>query len=106
MVTVPTRSYGANLDGHDGTSLATVDISAMALRESTVIRMAELVRNSFQGFRGLQSGLAILRCFLDDEADDASQPIDGSDQWVYEVTLSYVIKHRVSMPVGVTQTNV
>jgi hypothetical protein len=105
-VNVRTRGYGYNLDGHDGSSLATVEITALALREATAIAIAEVIRNSLQGFRGLQSGVSILRCFLDDESDDTSQPIDGSDQWVYEVTLSYVMKHRVPYPTNVTQTDV
>ena len=77
-----------------------------ALRESDAIEIAEVLRNNMQGFRGLQSGVAILRCFLDEESDDTSQPIDGSDQWIYQVTLSYVVMHRVPVPTNVTQTNV
>jgi hypothetical protein len=105
-VVVRTRAYGYNLGGHDGSSLATVEITALALRESDAIEIAEVIRNNMQGFRGLQTGVAILRCFLDEESDDTSQPIDGSDQWIYEATLSYVMKHRVPYPTDVTQTNV
>jgi hypothetical protein len=105
-VNVGKREYGYNLAGHDGTSLATIDITAYSLTEASAIAIAEIIRNNFQGFRGTQSGVAILRCFLDDESDDTSQPIDGSDQWIYECSLSYVVKHRVPVPTNVTQTDV
>jgi hypothetical protein len=105
-VKVNTRDYGYNLSGHDGTSLATVQITALALTESSAISVIEIVRNNFQGFRGLQSGVPILWCYLGDEADGTTEPPDGSDQWIYQAAVEYRIKHRVPMPTSVTQTNV
>ena len=105
-VQVKARSYGHNLAGADGTSLATVEITEMALRESQCVALADAVRNSADGFRGTQSGVAILGCLLDDEADGQAPPPDGSDQWIYQITLEYRVKHRVPAPTNVTQTNV
>jgi hypothetical protein len=97
-VQITNRSYGHNLSGPDGTSQATAQITILDFdnyAEATVIAVAEALRNSADGFRGLQSGIAILRCFLGDEADGATPPPDGSDRWIYQVALDYEICHRV-----------
>lgn len=94
-VSVTKRDYGHNHSGPDGTSQATVQITSLAFTESGAIAISEVVRNNADGFRGLQSGVAILRCFLGDEADGATPPPDGSDSWIYQVALEYEIAHRV-----------
>jgi hypothetical protein len=94
-VQITKREYGHNHSGPDGTSRATAQITALAYSEATAIAAVEVVRNNVDGFRGLQSGIAILRCFLGDEADGVTPPVDGSDQWIYQVALEYEIAHRV-----------
>lgn len=106
VIEQPSREYGRNLAGADGTSLADVQITALALKESQAVAIAEAVRNSWQCFRGTQSGVAILWAYLDDEADGSTAPPDGSDQWIYQNAVIYRIKHRVPLPTFVTQTNV
>jgi hypothetical protein len=103
-VKVTARTYGYNLAGADGTSLATVSITPMGLYESQCIALAEAVRNVAQGFRGTQSGVAILTCYLDDESDDESPPPDGSANWIYQTPIPYKIAHRVPAPTSVTQS--
>jgi hypothetical protein len=105
-VELPTRSYGHNLAGADGTSLATLKFTAYSLLESSAVAAIEAIRNNADGFRGIQSGVPILRCFLDEEEDDTVPPPDGSDQWIYSASVTYLIKHRVPTPTSVTQTNV
>jgi hypothetical protein len=105
-VKVTARSYGKNLYGADGTSLATVEILPLSLQESSCIAAAEVIRNNCDGFRGTQSGVPILWCKLDDESDDSTPPPDGSDMWIYQVPVNYRIKHRVPLPTSVTQVNV
>jgi hypothetical protein len=105
-VELPERSYGYNLAGHDGTSLATLKFTAFSSTESAAVAAIEVIRNSMQGFRGLQSGVPILWCYLDGEEDDTVPPPDGSDQWIYEASVTYRVKHRVPTPSSVTQTNV
>jgi hypothetical protein len=104
IIKVPTRKYGHNLGGADGTSIATVSLIALAYYESQCVAVVEAVRNFADGFRGAQSGVTILSCLLDDEADDDTAPPDGSDKWIYQVSLDYVVKHRVPAPTSVTQT--
>jgi hypothetical protein len=106
VIEQPTRNYGMNLAGADGTSIATVQITAMSLQESTAVAAMEVVRNNWQGFRGTQSGVPILWAYLDDEVDGTTPPPDASDQWIYQVAVTYRIKHRVPMPTSVSQTNV
>lgn len=106
-VLVSARKYGHNLAGADGSSTATVELVGLGLRESDVIAIAEAVRNFADGFRGTQSGLAILSCYLEDEEDPMPvPPPDGSANWIYQVEVDYRIKHRVAAPTSVTQTNV
>ncbi len=105
-VQVTDRAWGRNLAGPDGTSTATVEIDGLALHESTCIAIAEAIRNNFDGFRGLQSGVPILWQKYQNESDDTTEPPDGSDAWIYHVIVKYRIKHRVPLPTSVTQTNV
>ncbi len=95
VVQVTKRTYGHNLAGPDGTSLATVQITTISGSESSGIAIAEVVRNNMDGFRGFQSPVPILRCLYSDEADTAIPPPTGSDQWIYQVALEYEIAHRV-----------
>lgn len=107
VIMVPARQYGHNLAGADGTSTATFEISVFGLYESQAIAGIEAVRNFADGFRGVQSGVAILSCLLDDEEDATPvRPPDGSDQFIYQATVDYKVKHRVPSPTSVTQTAV
>lgn len=103
---ISARSYEHNLAGADGISRATLEITSLSLLESQCIAMAEAIRNVMDGFRGTQSGVAIVRNFLVSEVDDQTPPPDGSDQWIYWCTLEYRCDHRVPLPTSVTQTNV
>jgi hypothetical protein len=109
-VRVRERTWGHNLSGADGTSTATIEIVAQHQAsfggESTCVAIVEAIRNVFDGFRGSQSGVAILSSFLIDEEDDDDFPPDGSDQWIYRVPISYRVRHRVPTPTNVTQVNV
>jgi len=105
-VMVDERKYGHNLDGADGSSVASVHIEAISQYESVSVAVMEAIRDSFDGFRGVQSGVSIGRCFLDDEYDATSPPLANSDAWIYHVVVEYRIWHRVNFPTQVTQTNV
>jgi hypothetical protein len=105
-VQVTAREYGRNLSGADGTSTATVEITALADTEAQAISIAEVIRDNFDGFRGNQSGVPIGTCHLDDESDGSVSSPDGGDLYAYFATLEYRIKHRVSLPASVTQTNI
>ena len=104
LLQVPERPYGHNLAGADGTSVATVEITGMAQTEASAVAIAEAVRNSCDGFIGTQSGVAIMTCLLQDEANAQTPPPDGSDNWIYQITLEYRVKHWVTLPTSVTQT--
>ena len=103
MLKVGSRTYGYNLAGADGTSQATVTITALGCYESQAVALVEAIRNFSQGFRGVQSGLAILACYLDDEGDDESPPSDGTKTIGYQVPVNYRIAHAYRLPPSVTQ---
>jgi hypothetical protein len=109
VVLIPTRRYGHNLGGADGTSVATVEISGLAAREADCVAMAEAIRDFADGFQGTQSGVPILSCLLDEPAEEDPQPVrspDGGDSWIYQITLDYRVKHRVPMPTSVAQSRI
>jgi len=105
VLRVPSRSYGHNLAGSDGTSRATVEVTTLSTRQADCVAMAEAIRDHQDGFRGPQSGLAILRLLLEDEADSATAPPDGSDNWIYQMTLEYRCDHRVALPASIAQAD-
>jgi len=105
VVKVDNRTYGHNLAGADGHSVANFTIEAISQFESMSVACARAIRSGMDGFRGLQSGVAILTCLLQDESDASTPPLAGSNQWIYHVATEYRIKHRVPFPT-VTQTNV
>lgn len=106
VVRCTNRKYTNNIYGFAGASLATIEIGCLAIipGRATSVAIAEVVRNNYQGFQGVQSGVAVLRCLLDDESDDTFENVDGSDNWIYETPVTYQIYHRVPMPTNVTQT--
>ncbi len=105
VVQVTERSYGHNLDGADGVSIASVHIEAISQFESVSIACVETWRNYLDGFRGVQSGVDIGRCLLDDEFDAQTPPLAGSDMWIYHATTEYGIWHRVPPP-SAPQSNI
>ena len=110
-VQVPDRTWGHNLDGADGTSTATFEITFQHSNpgghgESTVVAMAEAARNKLDGFRGLMAGVSVLSIFLQEEEDEYTNPPDGSDNWIYRIVHTYRVRHRVPAPTSVTQKNV
>jgi hypothetical protein len=104
-VEMPTRDYGYNHSGADGTSTGHIQITALSSSESSAVAAIEVIRNNWQGFRGTQSGVPIMWAYLDDEADGTTEPPDGSDGWIYQAAVTYRIKHRVPAPTSVTQVN-
>jgi hypothetical protein len=106
ICTVDSRQWGHNLAGADGTSTADFTFTAASYSESQSFAISKTVRLALDSFQGLQSGVYILRSFITDESDSTFTPPDGSDQFVYAVTVPYEIVHRVPFPQTVTQTDV
>ena len=104
-VEVTEREFGKNLAGADGSSRALVEIRSLAQLKSQSVAISKVVYDYFFGFRGVQDGVPVLSNYYEDEADQVSQPIDGSDMWIYHTVLSYRVKHRVPVPANITQTN-
>ena len=106
---VTKRDYLYNLAGDAGVSTAEVDVviqSQGLSAESNIVAGSKAIRDNLSGFRGLVNGCPWMWCYLDDEFDDAMAPPDGSARWIYSLTLTYRIRHRVPAPANVTQTNV
>ncbi len=106
VISIVNRDYFHNLAGADGVSLATVHLEAISQFESESQACMEAVRNNLDGFRGVQSGVPIGRCFLDDEFDAQTPPLAGSNLWIYHYATEYKVWHRVPTPTSVTQTNI
>lgn len=103
------RARTRNLSGAAGQSTATVEITIQSNAIGGMLQCnaaAQAIYDSLEGFRGYQNSVAWQTCYLEDEPDETSMPVDGNDRWVYAVTVTLRIKHRVPMPANVTQTNV
>jgi hypothetical protein len=96
--TVVTRTYGHVLQGADGTSQGRVQISSYAYTEQLADRIAQAVRDCWDGFRGFIGGLEVTACVLDNETDLSSPPAASTDQWLYMIASDYQVNHRVSLP--------
>jgi hypothetical protein len=104
VVKVADRGYSHNLAGSDSISSADMQLTALALYENQAVAAAEAIRQSFDGFGGTVDGVPMMQTFLIDESDDQVTPPDGSDNWIYMVTLTYRVRHRVPAPAS-TQAN-
>lgn len=62
--------------------------------------LAEAVRQSLDGFRGLMGSTFVSMCHLDDERSLVEQPQEGRDETggVYSVQLDYSVAWTVSVP--------
>jgi hypothetical protein len=96
--TVVTRAYGHVLQGADGTSQGRVQISSYAFTQKMADRIAQAVRDCWDGFRGFIGGLEVTACVLDNETDLPTPPAASTDQWLYMIASDYQVNHRVSLP--------
>lgn len=96
---IAARSFRRNLGGPNGTSLATVRVSAWARTELEAAAMVESIRANFDGYQGLWGRVQIMGCFLEDAADLPEFPRQGTDTYTYQVALTFNVVHRVPKPV-------
>ncbi len=88
------REFGHHLGGPDGTSSATLRISAWSRKYLEAEAVAKVVRDAFDGYRGTIGGVSIMGCFLEDEADLPEYPRNGSDSYLYQIVLTFNVVHR------------
>ena len=43
-------------------------------------------------------GLTIISCLASPEVDLPEPPKAGTDQWIYQISLDYLVSHRVTLP--------
>lgn len=91
----PGRSYGRNLSGANGISIAYVTFTATGFRASDCVAAIEAVAG-LQDFVGTLSGVEILDSFCELEWDTSIKPPSGDGAWVQEVAAEYRIKHRAT----------
>jgi hypothetical protein len=109
LCTVTSRDRTHNLAGASGQSTAEFTMTAMhqgTHAQAICTSIVNQVKASFDGFNGIQSGILFERTFIIDEADSSVAPPDGSDNWIYVVTVTYEIVHSEPQPTSVTQTDV
>lgn len=98
VFTTPSRSYGHNLGGGDGTSTANVQVDCWAATAVAAEEAAEAVRLAFQGFRGRVGSVEFTACLVDDVGEIVTQDSPGKDAWTYRHLLMIDATHRVSIP--------
>jgi hypothetical protein len=98
---IVTRPYGMVLGGSDGGSSARVQINAHGINQQTSSAIAQAIRDSWDGFKGIVNEVDIMASILQGQIDLPSPPMAGSDQWLYQVSTDYLMLHRVAFRAGV-----
>ena len=90
---------GRNLSGFNGTSTARILFTAVSKLLSDDQAIAEAVRNFADALSNADlGGLPILFAYLDPEADDYSDPGDGTGRADIRTTMTYLIRYRRALP--------
>jgi Protein of unknown function (DUF3168) len=90
---------GYNLSGSDGTSTARVEFTAVSKLLRDDASLADAIRNAFNWLSNTTlGGLPILLCFLDPEADDFTDPGDGTGRADIRTQITYLIRYRRPAP--------
>lgn len=77
-------------------SLYQVDVWGRSTVET--VKIADLIRNLFDGFRGDLSGETIQAIFLRDDAHEHVPPVGGRQRGTYRARMDFEIWHVVSVP--------
>ena len=100
--TVTTNPRNHHLLGSDGTSTATVQLSAWSEQESTSDLIAIILFNALDGLFNDPSwgdgSVTIRSCLQQDESDEPEEPKAGRDEWLRHIPSIYSIKHTVTIP--------
>lgn len=83
------------LDGDTGTCTKTLNYVIYASDDLQCSLYAEAVRQLLSGFQGVINGITIRSALLDDESFEYFEPSEGSDEGIYALTLTYLVKHQL-----------
>lgn len=95
---VPSIDRDHDLDGPSGIADAYVELTAYALDFSVCDRVAQVLRDLFDGFTGPLGETTVTETVSDNETDDYDYPSDGSDDGTHSIQIDYRITFRESTP--------
>lgn len=87
-----------HLGGAAGSTSVALRLAVFSEDLQEAIDIAEALRLVLQGYRGAMGNMTVTFCTLEEQEDDADQPYDGSDTWVYSRASEYKIKYRETVP--------
>ena len=99
-VTVQRLAVGSiyHMGGASATHDTLVQVDCWALQPMQVQHLAQVVRQSLDGFTGTWDGLAIDGVFVENEIDDAEPADDGSQRIFYRTILTLACWHEREAP--------
>jgi hypothetical protein len=89
---------GKDLGGYTGITYATVRFYCSSWFAADCVVLAQALRDSFDGFMGVMSGLRIYYAQVITEDDDYLPPADGTDRGTHVVMQEIKFKFRESWP--------
>jgi hypothetical protein len=95
---VPSIDRAHDLDGPSGMADAFVELTAYAFDFTDCDRVAQVLRDLFDGFTGAMGDVEVVETVSDSETDDYDDPSDGSDDGAHQIQLDYQITFRESTP--------
>lgn len=94
VMSVITGRSEQHLGGASGLKTERLQVNCYALTRREANQLAEAVRVATQGYRGEMDTVFVSGATLETTFDDAFQPIDGSDQYLYVRILDFEIAHE------------
>jgi hypothetical protein len=90
--------HGTNVRQASGMRSTRVRFRISSFAHGDIESGLEILRNLFQGLIGPLSGLPICFVTLENEVDDYSEPLPGSDLGTHSKEFDFVFKFRESIP--------
>jgi hypothetical protein len=87
-----------HLGGLSGLRRVEFEVSALATDSAVVDSLAEAIRVSLDGFRGVWAGTRVTAVYVDELSDIFAPDIEGGEDVVLQVDLEVVIWHREAVP--------
>lgn len=94
---VPSRTYGRDLDGPDGTSEARVRVSAWATDSERAADLAERIRLALDGWSGWVGSVYVASIDHEVSIDLPEWDGDGGEATVYQIAIDFMVDHRVEV---------
>lgn len=98
VFSIPSIERDHDLDGPTGLATAYLEMVAYAEDFTECDRLAQVLRDLFDGFTGQLGAVEVTETLSDSEVDDWDTTVDGADDGTYSIQVDYQITYRESTP--------